>query len=331
MFIIVAPIFMVIMIGYLFGRKYAQSTAADKLINDYVLYVALPALLFLAIARADSSDLNQPGFIFATLSGIVVVYIIASFIAKAQRIDLPQSAILSMGASYGTTGYMGVPILLAVFGESAALPAAIATILHNIPAMMAVIISHDLCSATANGTRLSARQSLFKALRVTLTNPLTLSVIAGMIFVIFDLPLPTFLVSFCHFLGNAAGPTALFALGLGLARCHLWQQINPGVLRLIAPMVLLKLMIQPAITLLVAMLVFGLRSDNIWLIAAVVMAAQPIGAGVYVFASKYGSNQQVVSLAIIISLLMALFTLPLILQLFAGDTANLPLVGGLAL
>lgn len=320
MFIIITPIFMVIVIGYLFGRKYAQSTGADKLINDYVLYVALPALLFLAIARANSSDLNQPGFIIATLAGIVVVYLIATLIARTQRIKLPQSAILSMGACYGTTGYMGVPILLAVYGESAPLPAAIATILHNIPAMMAVIISHDLCSATANEARPTAWQSLKKALRVTLTNPLTLSVIAGMIWVIFDLPLPDFLVSFCHFLGNAAGPTALFALGLGLARCQLRQHLLPGVLRLVAPMVLLKLLIQPALTLLVAVAMFGLQPDNIWLIAAVVMAAQPIGAGVYVFANKYDSHQHAVSLAIIISLLMALFTLPLILHFFTGAT-----------
>ncbi|WP_275357169.1 AEC family transporter [Xenorhabdus bovienii] len=146
MFMIVAPIFLIIFIGYIFGRLRPDSGKSDKLINDYVLYIALPALLFLAIARADMSELQQWGFITASLAGIGAAYILGILVAKFMGISLPQSSILSMGACYGTTGYMGVPILISVYGESAALPAAIATILHNIPAIMAVIITYDIFS-----------------------------------------------------------------------------------------------------------------------------------------------------------------------------------------
>lgn len=315
MFLIVAPIFLVILVGYGYGRLKPDSGSADKLINDYVLYIALPALLFIAVARADIGDLKQWGFILCTLFGISISYIIATGLAKAMKIGLPQSSILSMGACYGTTGYMGVPILLSIYGEQAALPAALATILHNIPAIMAVIISWDVFSTRTTGERPPLLRSVGGAALTTVKNPLTISVLAGLVFVLLDIQVPTFIESFARFLGNAAGPTALFALGLGLARLNVKEHLNATVARIVLPMIVLKLFVQPAITFAAAVYLFGM-GPGIWLAAAVAMAAQPIGAGVYVFAKKYNYQQDVISLAIIVSLILGLVTIPMVLSLF---------------
>ncbi|WP_409526043.1 AEC family transporter [Nitrincola sp. MINF-07-Sa-05] len=316
MLMIVTPIFMVILLGYVFGKVKPDSGNSDKLINDYVLYVALPALLFLAIARADINELKQWGFIGSTLAGIVSAYLIAGVIARIKGIRLPQSSILSMGASYGTTGYMGVPILISVYGQEAALPAAIATVLHNIPAIMAVIISWDLSAHKGKNESISTLRSLGKASKTTFTNPLTISVLAGLTFVLSGIKTPVFLEAFANFLGNAAGPTALFALGLGLSRLSIKEHISGETIKMTIPMIFLKIFIQPMITFLIAIYIFGMGEGNkIWLAAAVVMAAQPIGAGVYVFAKKYGYREDTISLAIIVSLAVALVTIPALLSI----------------
>ncbi|MES3677125.1 AEC family transporter [Halomonas elongata] len=317
MFFVVVPIFMVILLGYYFGKIKPDDGGSDKLINDYVLYVALPALLFLAVAQSDLADLQQWDFLWSTLFGIVSVYVIGGVVARLAGIELPGSSILSMGASYGTTGYMGVPILLSVYGSQAALPAAIATIIHNIPAIMAVIISWDVFGKKAGGEGVFPVQSALRALRVTLTNPLTVSVLAGLAFVVFGVNVPGFLDSFASFLGAAAGPTALFALGLGLSRLDVKEHVNSKAIKVVVPMVVLKTAVQPIITFLVAVYFFGMGDgDELWLAAAVVMAAQPIGAGVYVFAKKYGYKPDTISLAIIVSLLVSLVTIPVVLGLF---------------
>ena len=318
MFLIVAPIFLVILVGYGYGRLKPDSGSADKLINDYVLYVALPALLFIAVARADMGDLKQWGFILSTLIGIAVAYLMASVLAKSMRIGLPQSSILSMGACYGTTGYMGVPILISVYGEQAALPAALATILHNIPAIMAVIISWDVFSKRSAEGHTPLLHSVGGAALTMVKNPLTIAVLAGLAFVLLDIRVPVFLESFARFLGNAAGPTALFALGLGLARLNVREHLNITVGKTVVPMIALKLFVQPAVTFASAVYLFGM-GPGIWLAAAVVMAAQPIGAGVYVFAKKYGYQQDVIALSIIVSLLLALVTIPLALNHFPAS------------
>ncbi len=314
MFQVVIPIFSVILVGLLFGRKNRYAAGAEKLINEYILYVALPALLFLAVARANPSDLAQWGFVTASLSGIATAYVAGMLWAKSRGTPTPQSSLIGMAACYGTTGYMGIPILIAAFGQHAAVPAAIATIVHNIPAIVTVVVTHDL--AEANKSKLIA--SIARALLTTLKNPLVLAVLAGGIFSLLRVPLPEIAISFTQFLGAAAGPTALFALGLGLANMMISSKELQERASYVAPTVLFKIFLQPLVTFLVLALLFGLRVD-VWYATALVMAAQPIGAGAYVFASKYNSFREEVSIAIVVSLLITTLTLSLILQMLSNQ------------
>ncbi len=314
---IVIPVFLVILVGYLFGRRNQFSAEAEKLINEYVLYIALPALLFLAVARADPSDLAQWRFVLATLAGIAAAYVAGNVLAWTRGVRSPQSSLVGMASCYGTTGYMGIPILVAAFGPQAAVPAAIATILHNIPAIMTVIVTHDI----AGRTNVGLLSSLKRALTTTLKNPLTLAVLAGAAFALLRIPLPGVAVSFTQFLANAAGSTALFALGLGLARIPISRQALSAKLGWIGPTALIKIVLQPVVTLAVLLALVGTGVD-IWFATAVVMAAQPIGAGAYVFASRYGYFGEETSVAIILSLLVTVLTLTVILQIFGTQLAT---------
>jgi malonate transporter and related proteins len=310
---VVIPIFLVILVGYGFGKKHQFAAEAEKLINEYVLYIALPALLFLAVARANPTDLAQWPFILATLAGIAVAYLAGVGLAKAKGVSAPQSSLVGMASCYGTTGYMGIPILIAALGPKAAVPAAIATILHNIPAIITVIVTHDLSGQKQSNPFASAGRALI----TTLKNPLTLAVAAGALFSLLRIPLPSMLVSFSGFLGAAAGPTALFALGLGLARIPFSRARLAAMAGWVMPVALIKIVLQPLVTFGVIAMIFAAKMD-IWFATAVVMAAQPIGAGAYVFGKKYGFFSEETSLAIIVSLLATLMTLTIILQFFSS-------------
>ncbi|MDO5091661.1 MAG: AEC family transporter [Cardiobacteriaceae bacterium] len=296
----VLPVFFVIFVGWLFGRG-KREVAGDKLLNDYALYVALPALLFVAIARADRGDLGQWAFVFASLGGIAVAWVVGLAIARRAGVAAPSSSVIAMGACYGTTGYLGVPVLIAAYGSEAALPAALATVIHNIPAIAAVILRHEMADATW-------RTGMRRAGRVVGRNPLLLAVLAGLAVALADVALPPVVMRGAEFVGLSAGPVALFALGLGLSRLQSGGEGAAWVGRI----VLVKLLLQPLVTLALAWLL-GLR-DGVWLAVAVVMAAQPVGAGVYVFARQYGVAPERVALAIVWSLLAALGMLPLWLR-----------------
>lgn len=311
---IVAPVFLVVLAGYVFGRMNAVSAEAEKLLNTYVLYVALPALLFLPVAQASPSDLARVDFVVATLSGIVLAYLLGVWTARRKAAKGAAVSLVGMGACYGTTGYMGIPILIAAYGAEAAVPAAIATVLHNVPVIMAVIISHEVGRVQGGG---GIGRTVFSAFSTTLRNPLTLAVLAGAVFSVLRVPLPEMLRSFAAFLGNAAGPTALFALGLGLAKIRLSAEVLRETSGWLTPVVLVKLIVQPLVTALVLMLCFGAR-EGVWFATAIIMAAQPVGAGVYVFASRYGFFARESSMAIVISLLVGMGSMTLLLELLAS-------------
>lgn len=164
----------------------------------------MPALLFLAVAKADVQELMKWNFLICTLSGIFVAYILGLIFAVNIKIKSPQSSLVGMGSCYGTTGYMGIPLVIMAFGTISVVPAAIATILHNIPAIMAVLITYGVMNQNLE-KKLTTFEIVKSALFTTLKNPLTLSVLAGMFFAILNIPLPKILNIFSEFLGSAAG------------------------------------------------------------------------------------------------------------------------------
>ena len=310
----VLPIFLVILVGFIFAKKENFTKEAEQLINSYVLNVALPALLFLAIAQADINELLRYDFLISTLSGIFVAYILGIILASMIKIKSPQSSLVAMASCYGTTGYMGIPLVIVVFGTIGAVPAAIATILHNIPAIMSVIITYGIMSRE-DGIKIATLQIIKQAFLITLKNPLTLSVLFGIIFVIFKIELPKVLITFSNFLGLAAGPTALFALGLGLAKINISKNLKFNGLIKILPVVFIKIVIQPLVTFVVGYYIFNMSMGDIYFKTAIIMSSLPVGAGVYVFANKYDYYKEESSIAIIISLIITLLSLTYILDL----------------
>lgn len=315
----VVPLFLVILCGYLFGLKHEPSAATNKTINDFVFWVALPALLFQAVARARPDELAQGAFMASALAGIGVTFVAGLLLARVRsRAPLGTAAILAMAASYGTSGYMGVPLLISLYGQAAAVPAAIATVLHNIPVIMTMVVLMQIAAARENaagtGARAGLGATLVGALVVTVKNPLLIAVVAGAVLALARLPVPVALDQFTRFLGGAAGPTALFALGLGLSRFKVRAVATPAALGRLLPLLGLKLVLMPLVTF-GAMRLFGLADPSDLLFrTALVMAALPTGAGVYVFAVRYQHNEDDISLTIVVSLLVSIVSLTALLM-----------------
>lgn len=301
----VIPLFLVILCGYLFGRRQETSPATNKAINDFVFYVALPALLFQAVAKAQPGELAQWSFMAASVIGIALAFALAwSWFATVGREDMRAAAIYSMAAGYGTSGYMGVPLLISIYGSAAAAPAAIATVLHNIPVIVTMIVVLQIAELrNADSARPGA--VLGQALVATLKNPLLLAVLAGGVMAAYRIPVPTMLDQFSRFLGGAAGPTALFALGLGLSRFQVGSFLTSSTLSRLAPLLILKLVALPVITFFL-LIGLGVDSQSILFKTALIMAALPTGAGVYVFAIRHQVREDDVSLLIVVSLCLSI-------------------------
>jgi hypothetical protein len=147
-----------------------------------------------------------------------------------------------------------------------------------------------------------------QAARGVLVNPIIMATVAGILFSLSGLALPAVVERTLSFVGGAAAPSALFALGASLSLRRI-----AGSLGAAGTMVACKLFLHP----LLAWLLFAylLDLDPSWRNAGVIFAACPVGLNVYVFAQHYDVAIETASSAILISTSLAMVTITALLLL----------------
>jgi malonate transporter and related proteins len=189
-----------------------------------------------------------------------------------------------LNASFANTGYLGIPLVTVAYGERAALPAALATVATNIVSFALAIVLLEL-----------------------FVEPIALAV--ACVYLNIKLPLPV--ERFATLLAAAAGPCALFAIGLFVSQLS----IGAGV-RASWQTTLLKLVLHPV---LMALLAYQLLSiDPFWAKIAVVCAALPLGATAFVLAQRYQLLEAETSTGAVISTVVSLLTVSLVMGLLAS-------------
>ena len=298
------PIFALILTGWVCARRRILGPAATDSLNDFVVFLALPAQLFQGMAQITWEQIDHPGFLAAFGGGMVATYAL-SFALDRSGARLCDRSIEGLDAAYPNTGFMGIPLCLVVFGAVALPVAVIATLLTAcvLFAGSIVLIEMDL-----QGERRLGRTFL-KVGRSLMRNPLIVGPIAGLGLAATGVGLPAPVLRFTTLLGAAASPCALVTIGLFLA-----QTRAAGEGSKVARLVAMKLLLQPAITAVLAFRVF--QMPVLWAEGAVLLSALPIGTGPFMLAKIYARDAGVTSRAILISTVLSVVTVSLLVARF---------------
>src|ERR1700733_12277858 len=111
--IVILPIFALILVGWLARRSGALGPSATSELNRFVVYLALPALLFDIVVHARWTDIWQPGFIAAFGLSSVLTFVVTVMLRLRRPRHLADVAIDGLNAGYANTGFMGFPLALA--------------------------------------------------------------------------------------------------------------------------------------------------------------------------------------------------------------------------
>lgn len=302
---IILPIFALIATGWLANRSGILGSHATTEINNLVIYLALPALLFDVVANADWHTLWQPTFVATFGLGTIALFITALGLQYVRTKKLADATIDALNASYANTGFIGIPLALAVLGEPALIPALLSTLL-TVCVLFAIAIAVIEVGLQPNPNFVSLLLNLSKKL---LRNPLLVAPVAGAIVMLSGFVLPTPITSFLKLVGGAASPCALIALGLFLAE----RRNTSGSLRGLPTVVLLKLLIHPALVWLLGSYVFHLTTPLLH--SAILLSALPTGTGPFMLTQYYQREGSLTSAAIVISTLLSLVSITLYLLL----------------
>ena len=299
----VIPIFALILIGYLAAKKKILSHDATHHLNLYVVWLALPALLFQAMATTPWEELYQPGFIAASMGSMLIVFL--AYMVWQKKTSLADRSINSLSASYSNTGYMGLPLCSLVFGPEGLTAAIISMILTAcvLFALSIVFIEFGVQSSP----KLS--ETLRKTALSLVKNPLIAAPILGGLVAATPLSIPAPLLEFTRLLGASASPCALVTIGLFLA-----QTDNKGMQSGTTTVLALKLLLLPALTAVLAFYVFDM--PPVYKQAAVLLATLPTGTGPFMLATLYKRNSQLVSQVIFLSTVISVLSISLLIALF---------------
>jgi len=318
------PFFALVLLGWIAARAHWLPESAVPGLNAYVLFFALPCMLFRFGAGLPLRELAEPRQLAVyVLSALAVIALtIGATVRRAGRVDgvdLRDAAFGALVAAFPNAGFMGVPLLVALLGDAAAGPV-IGAILVDL------VVTSTLCLAIAESSSHragSADRSLAAAtalsLRSALTNPLPWAIGLGAAFAAANRELPAPLAQIVRMLGDSAAPVALFTIGTVLWRAGQHVHTRTPV-RHYLPVALIKLLVHPALMFAIgsAAMALGARLTPFALTALTLTAALPSASNVSLLAERYGADNGRIARIIMASTVLAFATFSILAWLFGA-------------
>ena len=303
------PFFALIFCGYGAGRLKLLTETAAAGVNTFVFYFALPAFLFGLMSSSPIAEVVNGRFIGAYATASLTVFALAALGGRLLfGVGRGEAAVQGLAAVLPNTGYMGLPLISAVFGREAAIPLVVGLTLDGILLIPLGIIIIESDKGRAEGLLQTALTTLASLTR----NPLIISIFAGLAFSATGLGTPTPLTNFLDLLGAAAGPCALFALGATLA-ARAGDRL--GGAAEVSYMTLAKLLVHPSVLWLTATVLFDV--DPVWATSALLGAALPVAANVFIVARQYDVYVARTSSAILVSTAVSMISVSALLLLLS--------------
>lgn len=303
-FTVIFPVFAIALAGYLLARLNVLRPPDITGLANYVFNVAAPTLLFHSLAGLELPAVFNWGYLLAYYLAAYAVFGLGLAVSRWRfGHSRPEQAIFGMGAAYSNTLLIGLPIVVAAYGDQALLPLLLIIAPHATLLSLTVVVIAE--SGAGNGRRWEAARA---TARKMLVNPIILGVALGLVVNRLGLTLPDVLAATTDMVGQSVLPCALIMLGASLTQYRLSEYTREAWV-----MVVLKMLVQPALAALLLLYVFP--ADPLWRAVAVITAGLPTGITVTTFAYKYQACIPSVAAATLLSTILAVGTLTVMLYL----------------
>lgn len=303
------PFFALVLCGYLAARLRMLPLDAISGLNGFVLFFALPCMLFRFGADTPIAQLLNAGMFFTYLFCALVMVAFSIAVSLNRRIRWNDASLGALVAAFPNTGFMGVPLLVALLGAQAVGPAILTIVVDLVITSSLCVALSRMDAAGQHGAAVAARIALVGVLR----NPMPWAICLGAAFSFWNLELIGPVNKTVSLLADAASPVALFTIGAVLARSQmLVHERKHGPLRMAdyLPIVLIKLVLHPVLVLLTGLVAmqWGAQMDPFALQVMVLVAALPSASNVSLLAERLGADNGRIARIILVTTVAAFFT-----------------------
>lgn len=306
------PFFALVLAGYLAAWRHILPESAIPGLNAFVLYFALPCMLFRFGMNTPVLELLNPVVLGVYLLAALVLVFFTVAVTWNDKVGLKDAAFGALVAAFPNTGFMGVPLLAALMGPAAAGPT-ISIVLADL------FVTSSLCIGLAqlHGAQGGARTAVLRALRGAVSNPLPWSIALGGLASATGFRPAGPVDEIVKMLADSATPVALFTIGAVLWRAR--QHVHTRTpLQHYLPLALIKLLLHPLLIVLLggAARHLGAPLSSFQLTVLTLAAALPSASNVSLLAERYGADNGRVARIIMSSTVMAFATFTLLAWAF---------------
>lgn len=299
-FTVTAPIYLLILLGYGAVRLGWLAKADMRVLGQFVIRFAMPAMLFKTLSQRSVSDILNLRFLCAYALGSLAVFGVGWLWAR--RRPGAFAAFAGMGMAFSNSGFVGAPVLLQWLGPQAGVPLALAMVTENLLMLPLTLVVAELAERRE---RLS-RGAVLSVLAPLARHPLILGIAAGFAWSALGWTLPPLFARAVDLLANASAAVALMVIGGSLVG------LQVGKVRADLTVVALgKLVLHPLAV--GALMAWWLGPDEQMLrAAAIALAAMPMLSIYPVLAQKY-RHEGFTAGALMVTTMSSFFTLSALL------------------
>ena len=296
------PFFALVLCGYLAARIRLLPQPAIPGLNSFVLYFALPCMLYRFGASTPIAQLLDPAAAGVYLLCALLMVAGTVLATRGPRMGWNDAAFGALVVAFPNTGFMGVPLLVALLGAAAAGPAILTIALDMVVTSSLCVALSRLDVAGTHGVAVALR----KALRGMAGNPMPWAIALGALASALHFTLPGPLDQSVAMLADAASPVALFTIGAVLARSQMNEHEQVQA-RDYVPIALAKLLLHPLLVWAVGQgaMALGLPLSPFALTALVLLAALPSASNVALLAERFGAHNGRIARIILVSTALA--------------------------
>ncbi len=268
-------------------------------LSNIVLYVATPAMIVLSFLREFDAKLMLRAAVVALFCLLfhVLYFLLSLVLYRRARTDVQR--VLRFSTVFTNAGYMGIPLIQALFGDEAVIFATFYVVFFNIFVwtLGCYIFTHDRS---------------YISLRKAFLNPATISIAVGFLCLVTSVSryLPALPINFLTLMNNLVAPLSMFIIGFGLADLNLKGFFRD--LYLYEFLIIRMLMIPSAcFAILKLAALFGFR-DPVAASALFICASTPGATATSMFAEKFGGNARYAAKLVSVSTILSVGTMPLV-------------------
>ncbi len=283
LFTIVAPVFICAAIGYGWARS--GRSYDTEMVTSLVSTIGAPALVFATLVKVDIDLSALSAMAGATVAVLLMMTAVAALLLRimgySYRAFLPTLI-------FPNTGNVGLPLSLFAFGQEGL-------------ALGVVYFTVCILFQFTGGVALSAGVASIKGL---LRVPTLYAAALAVVFMVYDLSVPEWLMNTVNLLGNFAIPLMLITLGISLARLEV-HHIGKTLF-----LSLSRLLVGFSASLLLAE-ILGLEGAMRGIL--VLQSTLPVAVFNYLFAQRYKTDPETVAGTVVVSTVISFATLPALL------------------